>query len=105
MFPDAYLYPSFFNENLVSPNRILKLFASNPQSNIRIFYVQILRLGYEIEVEGVNSRNFILNLRRIVFHPEFEILFTQDTDEKRDIYNDFQFKKLFAEFLVLLDKQ
>jgi hypothetical protein len=56
-------------------------------------------------VEGVNSRNFILNLRRIVFHPEFEILFTQDTDEKRDIYNDFQFKKLFAEFLVQLDKQ
>ena len=48
MFPDAYLYPSFFNDNLVSPHRVLKLFANNTQSNIRIFYVQILRLGYEI---------------------------------------------------------
>lgn len=105
MFPDALTYPNFFNENLVSPNRVLKVFKDNVQSNIKIFYIQILRLAYEISLEENNSRMFMLNLRRIVFHPEFEILFTQETEEKRDLYNDFQFKKLFAEFLVILDRQ
>lgn len=77
LFPNAKSYPEFFNENLVSPDRVLKEFLNNPQSNIRIFYFQVLRLGYEIESETGNNRNFIVNLRRIIFHPDFEILFTQ----------------------------
>lgn len=48
LLPPATSYPAFFNENLVSPNRILKQLLNNPQSNIRVFYFQILRLGYEI---------------------------------------------------------
>ena len=77
MFVDAQSYPDFFGENLVSPNRILKILSNNPQSNMRIFYFQILRLGYEIESDSDVNKNIILNFRRIVFHPEFEILFTQ----------------------------
>lgn len=69
MFVDAQSYPDFFSQNLVSPNRILKILSNNPQSNMRIFYFQILRLGYEIEAENDVNKNVILNFRRIVFHP------------------------------------
>lgn len=49
LFVDAQTYPVFFNDNLVSPNRVLKEFINNPHSNIKIFYLQLFRLGYEIE--------------------------------------------------------
>jgi hypothetical protein len=38
--------PDFFNHNLVSPYRVLKLFLDSPHSNIRIFYFQLLRVTY-----------------------------------------------------------
>jgi len=40
-----------------------------------------------------------------VLHPDFEILFTPDTEAQRELYNDMQFKKLFCEFLYMLDQQ
>ena len=101
-FPNATHYPEFFNQNLVNPNRVIKQFINDPQSNIRIFYLQLLRLAFEIPSETGYHHVCLQNLKRIVFHPEFEILFTPDTEPNRDVYNDFQFKKLFAEFVSLL---
>lgn len=42
------------------------------------------------------------NFMQLVFHPEFEIFFTVESQEERDLYNDAQFKKLFAEFVTSL---
>ena len=46
LFPNAKYYPEFFSQNLVNPNRVLKQFLNDPQSNIRIFYLQLLRLAF-----------------------------------------------------------
>lgn len=43
------------------------------------------------------------NFIQIIFHRDFEIFFTVETDGQRDLYSDGQFKKLFAEFVTLLD--
>ena len=104
LFPDSINYPEFFNENLVSPNRVIKEFLNDPHSNVRIFYFQLFRLGFEVETESNIGREFVLAFRRIVFNSQFEILFTRDSETMRDVYNDFQFKKFFAEFYQLLSQ-
>jgi|JI6StandDraft_1071083.scaffolds.fasta_scaffold02596_5 hypothetical protein len=110
--PPANLFPNntqplpvFFEQNLVSPHRILKHFTDNVHSNIKILYYQLLRVTYEVETEIGFNTNFMYNLIHIVFHEEFELLFTPETESQRDLYNDFQFKKLFAEFIVLLQNE
>ena len=50
-----------------------------------------------------DNKVFIAQLRRMVFTPSFEIMFTPDTEAEREIYSDFQFKRFFAEFLSILD--
>ena len=96
-------WPDFFNHNLVSPYRVLKLFQDSPHSNLRVFYYQLLRVSYEVETEQGFNRSFIYNLIQIIFSEGFEVFFTTDTDSQRDLYNDQQFKKLFAEFINLLE--
>jgi hypothetical protein len=85
---------------------VIKTSRTDAHSNLRIFYFHLLRLSYEIEMNelGVN-KTFITNLRNYVLHPDFEILFTPDTESQRELYNDLQFKKLFCEFLYMLDQQ
>lgn len=80
----------------MSPHRILKHFKNDLQGNIKIFYYQVLRVTYEVETEMGFNTSFMYNLIQIVFHEEFELLFTLETESQRDLYNDFQFKKLFA---------
>ena len=63
--------PEFFNHNLVSPYRVLKLFLDSPHSNIRIFYFQLLRVTYEVETEQGFNRSFMYNLIHIVFNENF----------------------------------
>lgn len=46
LFHNATVYPEFFNENLVSPYRIIKEFLNDPHANIRALYFQLLRLAY-----------------------------------------------------------
>ena len=84
LLPTALTYPSFFETNLLSSNRVIKTSRSDVHSNLRIFYFHLLRLSYEIEMNelGVN-RTFITNLRNYVLHPDFEILFTPDTETQR----------------------
>lgn len=106
LFPDNVgPEPEFFKSNLQSPNRILKVFKNDPHSNIRIFYFQLLRVTYEIETDNGFNTTFISNLIHIVFHNEFEILFTPETESQRDLYCDFQFKKLFAEFVSMIQNE
>ena len=102
LFPNATYHPEFFNQNLVNPNRVLKQLLNDPQSNIRVFYYQLIRLAFEVPTEHGYNHNCMNNFKKIVFHPEFEILFTPDTESEREVFNDFQFKKLFAEFVSLL---
>lgn len=47
----------------------------------------------------------MVNLRRMVFAPDFEIMFTPETENQREIFSDFQFKKFFAEFLIIMEQQ
>lgn len=69
MFPNAETFPEFFEENLVSDDRVLKQFLNNCHNNIRVFYYQFLRLGYEIQAEVGDNKKFITNFKRIVFNP------------------------------------
>lgn len=39
-----------------------------------------------------------------MFYPEFEILFTNESDNLRDVYNNQQFKRFFAEFFKLMSE-
>jgi hypothetical protein len=90
----------------VSPNRVIKTSAPDAHSNFRIFYFHLLRLSYEIETVDTGVNNiFLMNLRNYMLHPDFEILFTPDTETQRDIFNNMQFKKLFCEFIYMLDQQ
>ena len=79
LFPSAETYPEFFNQNLVNPNRVLKQFLNDPQSNIRVFYLQLLRLAFEVPTDTGHNHVCLQNFKKIVFHPEFEILFTPDS--------------------------
>lgn len=106
LFPNNSLpLPEFFEQNLVSPHRILKHFRNDVHANIKILYYQLLRVTYEVETEVGFNTSFMYNLIHIVFHEEFELLFASETEGQRDLYNDFQFKKLFAEFIVLLQNE
>lgn len=40
----------------------------------------------------------------MVFAPDFDIMFTAETENQREVFSDFQFKKFFAEFLVIMEK-
>ena len=71
LFPNAKYHPEFFNQNLVNPNRVLKQFLNDPQSNIRIFYFQLLRLAFEVPTESGYHHICLQNFKKIVFHPEF----------------------------------
>lgn len=86
----------------MSPYRVLKVFRDSPHSNLRVFYYQLLRVTYEVETDQGFNRSFIYNLKQIVFSDGFEVFFSMDTDNQRDLYNDQQFKRLFAEFINLL---
>jgi hypothetical protein len=88
----------------VSPYRLIKEFINDSHGNIRALYFQLLRLSYEVEPNNSDYRGFIVNLRRMVFDPNFEIMFTPETENQRDIFSDFQFKKFFAEFLVIMEQ-
>lgn len=85
---------------------MIKTSRADVHSNLRIFYFHLLRLSYEIETteSGVNKA-FLMNLRNYVLHPDFDILFTPETEPQRELYNDMQFKKLFCEFIYMLDQQ
>lgn len=106
LLPTATTYPEFFETNLLSPNRVIKTSREDAHGNLRIFYFHLLRLSFQIETTdfGVN-KTFITNLRNYVLHPDFEIFFTPETEDQRDLYNDAQFKKLFCEFIYMLDQQ
>jgi hypothetical protein len=47
-FPDASIYPDFFNNNLLSPGRVIK-HVRGPYALIRSFYYQLMKLAFEIE--------------------------------------------------------
>lgn len=51
IFPDASTYPPFLDENLLSPLRVVKYFADDPHSNIRVFYYHLLKMTYELVLE------------------------------------------------------
>jgi hypothetical protein len=47
LFPAASHFPSFFDENLTDPNRIIKVMMG-PHCWIRAFYFQLFKLLFEI---------------------------------------------------------
>ena len=49
MFPRAYALPTFFTHNLLSNNRIVKVFTG-PDALLRVFYFQLMKLALEVEV-------------------------------------------------------
>lgn len=56
-----------------------------------------------METDQGFNRSFIYNLIQIVFSQGFEVFFSADTDNERELFNDQTFKKLFAEFINLLE--
>jgi len=46
LFKDAQNLPVFFQNNLVDPARVVKVFHNDPQANIRVFYYQYLKLCF-----------------------------------------------------------
>lgn len=65
-------------------------------SNLRVIYLEILRLALDDDDD-----TFLVNLKRKVFSAGFDIAFTIETESNREIFNDFQFKRFFAEFVNL----
>lgn len=49
LFPNAEIYPEFFNENLVSEDRVIKVFYKSIHANIQVFYYQLLLLNSAVE--------------------------------------------------------
>lgn len=48
LFKNATQLPPFFENNLVDPARVVKVFNDDPQANIRVFYYQYLKLCFEL---------------------------------------------------------
>jgi hypothetical protein len=48
VFREGRALPPFFDTNLVDPGRVVKEFLNDPQSHIRIFYYQYLRICFEM---------------------------------------------------------
>lgn len=38
--------PAFFDDNLVDPARVVKVFLDDPQAHIRVFYYQYLKICF-----------------------------------------------------------
>lgn len=51
--PDSL--PPFFDENLVDPARVVKVFVEDPQAHIRVFYYQYLKLCFEVSHPNSDS--------------------------------------------------
>lgn len=106
LFPDATNIPPFFESNLLSSNRTIKTSNNDVHNNIRLFYLHLFRLAYQIDIaEQLPTHQYLTNLKTCLLHPSFEILFTPDTEPQRELYNDVQFKKLFCQALVMLDQE
>jgi hypothetical protein len=48
VFKDPQHLPEFFEQNLVDPARVVKVFLDDPQAHIKVFYYQYLKLCFEI---------------------------------------------------------
>lgn len=48
--------------------------------------------------------SFLTNLKRRVFSIDFDIMFTVEAEQKKDVFNDFQFKRFFAEFVTIFEQ-
>jgi hypothetical protein len=47
LYPDTLKHPDFFNYNLVSPGRVIKV-LEGPKAVLRGFYYQLMKLAFEI---------------------------------------------------------
>ena len=55
LFTDADPIPEFFVTNLVSDDRKIKVFPNLPDSYLKIFYFQFLKLCFETEDTNYNT--------------------------------------------------
>lgn len=86
--------PAFFDQNLVDPGRIVKVFNDDPQAHIRIFYYQYLKLCFE--VTNPKSEELVQKIEELINNPTFQFIFYQEDDQS--LFNDTQAKSFVSEF-------
>lgn len=102
IYPDAHTYPEFFNNNLLSQGRVIKV-VKGKTAVIRAFCYQLMKLIFEIEVPEMN---YVEIFKNVVYHPE---LLLEDADVQSPTsgrsYTDRQYKRFIAEFIEIMGQQ
>jgi hypothetical protein len=86
--------PAFFDQNLVDPARVVKVFYDDPQAHIRVFYYQYLKLCFEYS--NSKSEELVQKIEELINNPTFQFIFYQEDDPS--IFNDNQAKAFIMEF-------
>lgn len=94
IFPEADYIPDVLKHSMAKGDRFIKQFLNNPHNNLRIFYFQLFRLCYMPNL--VHTLPFINRLKKVVLSNNFKILFSFDTEEYSNLFNNLQFKRLFV---------
>jgi hypothetical protein len=101
-YPDALKYPDFFNNNLLSPGRVIKMVRGR-SALIRAFCYQLLKLSFEIEVLDID---YVDIFKSVVFMPA---LLLEDNDMQSPssgrTHTDRQYKRILADFVQLMAQQ
>lgn len=102
LYPDAQSYPDFFNQNLLSSGRVIKVARGN-SALTRAFNYQLMKLTFEIEI---NEVDYIEVLKSLIFHPGL----LQESDEMQSPISgrgctDRQYKRIIADFIELMGTQ
>jgi hypothetical protein len=92
VFTTPTYLPPFFDENLVDPARVVKVFQDDPQAHIRVFYYQYLKLCFE--VNHPNSEALVQKIEELINNPTFQFIFYQEDDPS--VFNDNQAKRLIS---------
>ena len=94
VFRDPQRLPYFFEQNLIDPARVVKVFTDDPQAHIKVFYYQYLKLCFEINNE--KSEELVHKIEELINNPTFQFIFYQEDDP--NIFNDTQAKAFISEF-------
>jgi hypothetical protein len=101
-YPDALKYPEFFNNNLLSQGRVIKV-VRGKSALIRAFCYQLMKLTFEFEVPDID---YVKIFKDIVFHPA---LLVEDSEMQSPssgrTYTDRQYKRFLGEFIELMAQQ
>ena len=88
VFKTPQQLPEFFDQNLVDPHRVVKVFLEDPQAHLRVFYYQYLKICFQIN--SPKSEELVQKIEELINNPNFKFYFYQEDDES--IFNDTQAK-------------